>query len=43
MDVLIVLILGIMPQCIHTLNHHVEYYKYAQLYLSIIPQHYWEG
>lgn len=35
---LINLILVLISQCICILNYHAVYLKYAQFYLSIIPQ-----
>ena len=35
MHVLIILILIIIPQCIHISDRHIVHFKYRQLYLSI--------
>ena len=42
MDVLIILILVVIPQCICVSNHYVVHFKYIKLYLSISPQLTWK-
>ena len=36
MDVLIISILAVIPQCTDMWNHHIVHFKYIQLHLSIM-------